>query len=43
VPVLVALSRLYRGMHYPSDVMAGALLAAVWLAICARVLLVDRR
>jgi membrane-associated phospholipid phosphatase len=43
VPVLVALSRLYRGMHYPSDVIAGALLAAVWLAICARVLLVDRR
>jgi undecaprenyl-diphosphatase len=43
IPVLVALARLYRGMHFPSDVLAGALLGAVWLAICARVLLVDRR
>jgi membrane-associated phospholipid phosphatase len=43
IPMLVALARLYRGMHFPSDVLAGALLGAVWLAICARVLLVDRR
>jgi membrane-associated phospholipid phosphatase len=43
VPVLVALSRLYRGMHFPTDVMAGALLGLVWLAVCARVLLVQRR
>lgn len=43
IPVLVALSRLYRGMHYPSDVLAGALLGCVWLAICTRVLLADRR
>jgi undecaprenyl-diphosphatase len=43
IPVLVALSRLYRGMHFPTDVMFGALLAAVWLYVCARVLLVERR
>ncbi|MEP7177778.1 MAG: phosphatase PAP2 family protein [Pseudonocardiales bacterium] len=43
IPVLVALSRLYRGMHFPSDVLAGALLGALWLAICARVLLERRR
>ena len=43
LPVLVALSRLYRGMHFPTDVMAGALLGLVWLALCTRVLLVQRR
>jgi membrane-associated phospholipid phosphatase len=43
IPVLVALSRLYRGMHYPTDVIAGALLGCAWLAICARVLLAQRR
>ncbi len=43
IPVLVALARLYRGMHYPTDVMAGALLGCAWLAICARVLLAERR
>ena len=38
VPIFVALSRLYRGMHHPSDVIAGVvlgaacLLAAVYLA-----------
>ncbi len=43
VPVMVALSRLYRGMHYPSDVIAGALLGLLWLGIVARVLLMERR
>lgn len=33
VPVAVALSRLYRGMHHPTDVIVGALLGAVCLAI----------
>jgi membrane-associated phospholipid phosphatase len=31
IPVLVGLSRLYRGMHYPTDVLSGAALGAAWL------------
>lgn len=38
-PVAVAMSRVYRGMHFPSDVIAGALLAAGWLAVLVAVLL----
>lgn len=43
VPVLVAVSRMYRGMHYPTDVTAGALLACCWLAVTSTVLLGRRR
>jgi membrane-associated phospholipid phosphatase len=32
VPVCVAFARLYRGMHYPTDVVGGAVLSLVWLA-----------
>ncbi|MGI8667210.1 MAG: phosphatase PAP2 family protein [Jatrophihabitans sp.] len=39
MPVAVAMSRLYRGMHYPTDVLAGALLGLCWLAITSRLLL----
>jgi membrane-associated phospholipid phosphatase len=39
VPVAVATSRMYRGMHYPTDVMAGALLACCWLAVTSAVIL----
>lgn len=31
IPVYVAASRLYEGEHYPSDVLAGALLGCLWL------------
>ncbi|HEX7404359.1 MAG TPA: phosphatase PAP2 family protein [Candidatus Nanopelagicaceae bacterium] len=33
IPILVALSRLYRGMHFPTDVISGAFGGAVWLFI----------
>lgn len=33
LPLLVAGSRLYRGMHFPSDVIAGALLACAALLV----------
>jgi membrane-associated phospholipid phosphatase len=36
VPVIVALSRLYRGMHYPTDVASGALLGVLWLVTAVK-------
>jgi len=39
LPLAVAASRLYRGMHYPSDVLAGVLLACCWLMVTSRVVL----
>ena len=33
VPLLIAGSRVYRGMHYPTDVLAGLLLGATWLTV----------
>ncbi|MCW2889442.1 MAG: hypothetical protein QOE54_3294 [Streptosporangiaceae bacterium] len=39
VPIAVAVARLYRGMHHPSDVTASFLNAAVCIAVCARALL----
>ena len=38
VPVFVAVARLYMGEHYPSDVIAGALLGSLWLSQVFRML-----
>jgi undecaprenyl-diphosphatase len=43
VPVAVASSRLYRGMHYPTDVIAGALLSCCWLAVTSTLVLGRRQ
>jgi undecaprenyl-diphosphatase len=32
MPLWVALSRMYRGMHHPTDVLGSVILAAAWLA-----------
>lgn len=39
IPVIVGMSRLYRGMHYPSDVLCGALTGGLWLLIVITTLL----
>jgi undecaprenyl-diphosphatase len=42
-PFVVAFSRMYRGFHYPSDVVAGALLGVAWLFVTTRYLLLPLR
>jgi len=39
VPVAVGLARLYRGAHFPTDVLAGAVLGVVWLTFVIRTLM----
>jgi undecaprenyl-diphosphatase len=33
MPVLVAVSRMYRGMHHPTDLLGAVLLSACWLTV----------
>src|ERR1700752_1628967 len=33
VPLTIAVSRVYRGMHSPTDVLAGMLLGGIWLTV----------
>jgi membrane-associated phospholipid phosphatase len=36
VPLAVALSRLYRGMHYITDILGGVILGVAWLYLATR-------
>jgi membrane-associated phospholipid phosphatase len=42
LPVAVGAARLYRGMHYPTDVLAGALNGLLWLLLALSTLLPRR-
>jgi membrane-associated phospholipid phosphatase len=42
VPLIVATSRVYRGMHFATDVAAGALAGGLWMVIVVRTLLRQR-
>jgi membrane-associated phospholipid phosphatase len=39
IPLAVGASRLYRGMHFPSDIVAGLLLGIAWLTATTRYVL----
>jgi membrane-associated phospholipid phosphatase len=43
IPVIVAVSRVYRGMHFPSDVVFGAIGGGLWLLAVVAVLLPRER
>jgi membrane-associated phospholipid phosphatase len=43
IPIVVALSRVYRGMHHPSDVLFGILGGGAWLLIVVATMLPRRR
>ena len=42
IPIVVAASRVYRGMHYLTDVLAGAFASGIWLTAVLVVLLATR-
>ncbi|MDO8732055.1 MAG: phosphatase PAP2 family protein [Actinomycetota bacterium] len=39
IPLMVGFSRIYRGMHFPTDVLFGAIGGSVWLTIAITTLL----
>jgi membrane-associated phospholipid phosphatase len=43
IPLAVALSRLYRGMHFPTDVLAGAAAGGAWLTLVVILVLAPPR
>ncbi|MFL6127553.1 MAG: phosphatase PAP2 family protein [Mycobacteriales bacterium] len=43
VPIVVAICRMYRGMHYPSDTVAGLLLGLSLLAVATRLFPLSER
>lgn len=43
IAAIVAFCRTYRGLHYPSDVIAGAVLGLTWLVVVASVLRLTSR
>jgi membrane-associated phospholipid phosphatase len=43
IPLAVALSRLYRGMHFPTDVLAGAAAGGAWLTLVVLLVLAPPR
>jgi membrane-associated phospholipid phosphatase len=43
LPICVAFARLYRGMHFPTDVLGGVLLGIAWLVVTWVVILRGRR
>ena len=42
IPILVAASRVYRGMHFLTDVVTGAIAGGIWLTVVLMMLLRTR-